>query len=340
MMTSSNGIPLAPLTLPTPRQISQPRINSPARLNHLHHQLHITNHYKFLQTQAKPATIQVLPKTTPTTTTSSFEIPTQSEPVTSPITCSSPWSDQNLSFSPHEPPYIPDSPPPPQPHPPIHNYTHHAHHAQNQNQNQHLQPSRLRYARTSDVFTDYVEHRYARFRPAQSQHNNEMVMANQHPFQAEEYGARQRTIYESIASWFANLAKPPQRDIEMGHAQAPQTDDEEGEEEKSPSCAATFTHRDINGSNPGSGTGSPAVEPVYTPRGIPINEYPLNFHKSSQAMDNMGEENERRTAIVNSFDEEVRDLVDGTDNFLTSCIDGIWVFASGVYSTCIDPFNE
>ncbi|KAI3402543.2 hypothetical protein KGF56_004635 [Candida oxycetoniae] len=305
-----SGIPLPPAT----PHFQEGKIPSTSPIpQNSYHQTHITNHYKFIQTApiayTSPATVQVLPLTS-----SSFDIPTptQSEPLTTPI---SP-SPQDLSslLSPHEPPHEVDL------------------YFPQRQQKLRQQMSRNTGAFfsgnagggcSSDVFTEYVENRFARFRPTESQHNNDVVMNNLHPFQRDDYGVEQKSIFENITTWFKK--KPiVATDLETQSQSPPTTD-------KSASCTAGFLQR-------GEEMGNTA-EPVYTPRGIPINEYPLNFIKQ-QDNSNLGEENERRTAIINSFDEEVRDLVDGVDNFLTSCFDGVWTFTSGLCSTCLDPFDE
>ena len=50
---------------------------------------------------------------------------------------------------------------------------------------------------------------------------------------------------------------------------------------------------------------------IYTPRGIPINEFQLNFNNK----ENQDSIVRRNDEIINSFDDEVRDLINGADNF-------------------------
>ena len=52
-------------------------------------------------------------------------------------------------------------------------------------------------------------------------------------------------------------------------------------------------------------------QPIYTPRGIPINEFQLNFNNK----ENQDSIVRRNDEIINSFDDEVRDLLNGADNF-------------------------
>lgn len=158
--------------------------------------------------------------------------------------------------------------------------------------------------------------RYDRFRPTESQQNNDVVMNNLHPFQRDDYGREPKLFFESVAAWFKSKSNVVQ-DLEMQQQQ-------QEEEEKSESLVNTLIINRENSASP---------HPVYTPRGIPINEFVLNYSKPVDDS-NLGEETERRTAIVNLFDEEVRDLVDGLDNFLTSCFDGIWTFGNDSVDYC------
>lgn len=254
-------------------------------------QLQITNHYKYIQSSNSnvASTIQVLP----ITTTSSFELPspTHSDPLSISTTPEVP-----SLVSPHDPPYDADL--------------------------YYPQRGSIRPRGTSlfgrDVFDEYVGNRYHRFRPTESQQNNDVVMNNMHPFQRDDYGIAPKTFLESIASWFKS--RPAVPDLEM------QQQEEEEEEEKSESLANTVVIPREEDTSP---------QPVYTPRGIPINEFVLNYSKPADDS-NLGEETDRRTAIVNLFDEEVRDLVDGVDNFLTSCFDGIWTFLNDSIDYCSD----
>lgn len=246
-------------------------------------QLQLTSHYKYIQSSETNAasTIQVLP----ITTSSSFEIPspTQSDPLSVSVTPEVP-----SLVSPHDPPYDADLYYP---------------------QRGSIKP-RVTSLFGRDMFDEYVGNRYDRFRPTESQQNNDVVMNNMHPFQRDDYGLEPKTFLESIAAWFKS--KSVVSDLEMQQ----RNDDDDDEDVKSESLHNTVVIDQEDNTSP---------HPVYTPRGIPINEFVLNYSKPVDDS-NLGEETERRTAIVNLFDEEVRDLVDGLDNFLTSCFDGIWTF--------------
>ncbi|KAG5418149.1 hypothetical protein I9W82_004478 [Candida metapsilosis] len=265
-------------------------------------QLQITNHYKYLQSTSNNTTsdhapshnnrtIQVLPITS-NTTSSSFEIPspTQSDPSSISLTPEVP-----SLVSPHDPPYDADLYYP---------------------QRSITRPRGASCLFSRDLFDDYVGSRYDRFRPTESQQNNDVVMNNLHPFQRDDYGREPKSFFESVAAWFKSKPSVVQ-DLEMQQQQ-------QEEEEKSESLGNTLIINRENSASP---------HPVYTPRGIPINEFVLNYSKPVDDS-NLGEETERRTAIVNSFDEEVRDLVDGSDNFLTSCFDGIWTFGNDSVDYC------
>ncbi|KAI5967303.1 hypothetical protein CANMA_003123 [Candida margitis] len=255
-------------------------------------QVHIANHYKYIQSSSTniASTIQVLP----ITTSSSFEIPspTHSDPLSTSLTPEVP-----SLVSPHDPPYDADLYCP---------------------QRASIRPRGTTSLFGRDIFDEYVGHRYDRFRPTESQQNNDVIMNNMHPFQRDDYGVVPKSFLESVASWFK--PRPVVHDLEMQQQR-------EEEEEKSESLPNTvIITREAGESSP---------HPVYTPRGIPINEFVLNYSKPVDDS-NLGEETERRAAIVNSFDEEVRDLVDGSDNFLTSCFDGIWTFFNDSFDYCLN----
>ncbi|KAI5959491.1 uncharacterized protein KGF55_005319 [Candida pseudojiufengensis] len=289
-------------------------LSSPIRPNiKKAHQLnHISKHYKYIQTpptsQVKQAsTIQVLPLLSSTTTTaaiveesSSFDV---ESPTSDPLT---PLSPRDF-ISPHDPPYEADLYFPP--------------------------PNRMKKAinilGTSDIFTEYVEDRYSRFRPNISQHNNDMIMNNLHPFQKENYGIEQKSFLQNLGSWFKSSKKtktiPTTIDLERQDEgrEETQEEEEENQENKSNSFRTIIINQEPE----------QTPQPIYTPRGIPINEYILNYNKIPDNS-NLGEEIERREAIINSFDDDIRDLIDGVDNFLTSCLDGIWMFLMIIWNNC------
>ncbi|KAI5953155.1 hypothetical protein KGF54_002526 [Candida jiufengensis] len=269
----------------------------------IHHHLkkqqqlnHISKHYKYIQTppltQLKQAsTIQVLPLIA---SSSSFDI---DSPTSDPLT---PISPRDF-ISPHDPPFQADLYfPPPK-----------------------IRRSISILGGSSDIFTDYVEDRYSRFRPNVSQHNNDVIMNNLHPFQKDNYGLEQKNFLQNLNSWFKSkpvIAKP----IDLERQDPIQTGGISNSN-KSDSFRTIIINQEPE----------PTPQPIYTPKGIPINEYALNYDKLPDNS-NLGEEIERRAAIVNSFDDDIRDLIDGVDNFLTSCFDGIWFFFSEIWQSCTE----
>ena len=194
--------------------------------------------------------------------------------------------------------------------------------------------------RGNDTFTQFVENRYARFRPSASQHNNEAIMNSMHPYQQDDYGKEKKTALENITnnitSWFKkSLVESPQiskQPLNSDFAAPLAPDLEQNSITRnflttgSPSCPPTVPH-------------TQNAENVCTPRGIPINEYFLNYEKLPLEHTNLVEEIDTRREIINSFDDNVRDLVDGSENFLASCIHGVWNFTSLMCTTCLVPLD-
>ncbi|EMG49856.1 hypothetical protein G210_5300 [Candida maltosa Xu316] len=154
----------------------------------------------------------------------------------------------------------------------------------------------------------FIENRYSRFRPSDSHHNNEVVLSGMHPFQSDSFGVPKKTFFESMSNWFKPKDKvvAPSEDIASN---------------KSSSETILISHEPDN----------TTPQPVYTPRGIPINEFPLNFNK-----DQNEEMLRRNEDIINSLDGDVRDLIDGVDNFLSDCIGGCWDITNSATDYCIE----
>ncbi|RCK54633.1 hypothetical protein Cantr_04781 [Candida viswanathii] len=232
----------------------------------------------------------------PTSTTSyaSFEI-------TSGSISQSPYYSSVL-LSPHNPPYEPDL------------YSPHRHH--------HPPPPQQL---ALGGFNSFVEDRYSRFRPLDSQHNNDGVMSGMHPFQQENYGMPKKNILVAFSNWFK-----PRRTPRLTVVGAPVGDGEgdgegEGEGEKSSSEDTIVISQEPNDNTP---------QPVYTPRGIPINEFPLNFNKENTE-ENSARRGGHNEDIIDSFDDDVRDLINGVDNFLISCLGGAWDLAKSTSDYCM-----
>ncbi|RLV93795.1 hypothetical protein JA1_002205 [Spathaspora sp. JA1] len=217
-----------------------------------------------------------------------------------------PYSDIELSIlSPHQPPYEPSNNPPTS--------------ADNMRARMERQQRRMGFPH-ADMFVEYTEERYRRFRPSDSQQNNEAVISGTHPYQSDKYDNNQENksgFLHMFTSWRKKTPEQQPLDLEPGL---------EGSSSTTPTHFNIIKHLKPNTSrsiilpSPATITQEPGLipTPVYTPKAIPINEFPLNFEKQP------GEDDIRRNQIINSLDDEVRDLIDGVDNFIVECFQGIW----------------
>lgn len=259
----------------------------------------------------------------PTSTTSfaSFEI-------TSGSISQSPYYS-SLFLSPHNPPFEPDlcSPRNPQQLPPAPPSSH------PQQQYHHNSLS-------MGGFNSLMEDRYSRFRPLDSQHNNENIMIGLHPFQQENYGIPKKKLFNSMTNWFKRksssstspstnliLSNNNNNNLQIVNEEEEEEEEGEGDGEKSSSIENTI----IISNEPNDIT----PQPVYTPRGIPINEFPLNFNKEQNNENNLIRNRNRNDDIIDSFDDEVRDLINGVDNFLINCLENVWNLTKSTSDYCL-----
>lgn len=186
-------------------------------------------------------------------------------------------------------------------------------------------------------FDGIVEERYSRFRPLDSQHNNEIIMIGLHPFQQENYGISKKNIFDSLTNWFKWKSSSSSTSSEIppplissnqiiNHQEDKSSDDDNNNhgndnDNDNETIIITQEHNDFT------------PQPVYTPRGIPINEFPLNFNKEQNEENNLTRC--RNEDIINSFDDDVRDLINGVDNFLISCLENCWNLIKSTSESCI-----
>ncbi|CAI5758369.1 unnamed protein product [Candida verbasci] len=204
----------------------------------------------------------------------------------------SPIREYHSSFtSPHNPPYEPDLYYPPPP-------------------KARIRSSIFGENNYSTSIDEFMSNRYNRFRPSNSQHNPDLALDNRHPYQQENYGieSKKSNWYESFKTYFKKQPKDQ-----------PQIDDIEQQE------VPKSSYTDIIIREPES-----TPQPIYTPRGIPINEYPLNYTKTSPTV------NQNLTIVNEELSDELRDLIDGIDNFLISCFQIIWDYIKSVTNWCAD----
>ncbi|KAG7661558.1 uncharacterized protein J8A68_004927 [[Candida] subhashii] len=305
-----------------------------------------TNHHHPLSSPMfsfdKPSPVLELARTSNNIalSSSSFEIESSGS-VSSPV----PYSDLEMSIlSPHQPPFDPLIHPSDHPHRLSKrelNARRHSSLSQTGQLENRLFPH-------YDQFSEFMEERYIRYRPSESQHNNEAILSGKHPFQQDDYGRPKSStsFVRSFTGWFKNLNKPESISGSQNQSQAirmpPDLENQLSEginrsqldfirNLKPNSSRSIINPSPIHNSGISGVVASQVISqepslstpvPLYTPKAIPIIEYPLNFEKGGGVGEN--EDSERRNAIINSLDDDVRDLIDGVDNFLTSCFEGIW----------------
>lgn len=304
--TSSTSIPLADVILPT-----KAATKAKAQAETM-----IPDQYQDLDQRIVP---------TSTTSYASFEI-------TSGSISQSPYYS-SLFLSPHNPPYEPDSLSSPR-------HSNSNSNSQSRNHNHNHNHNRCPQINTAGEslmtrgrgrgggFDGIVEERYSRFRPLDSQHNNEIIMIGLHPFQQENYGISKKNIFDSLTNWFKwkSSSSSPSSDPPPLNSSNPIINDQEDKssddnDNDNDTIIISQEHNDFT------------PQPVYTPRGIPINEFPLNFNKEQNEENNLTRR--RNEDIINSFDDDVRDLVNGVDNFLISCLENCWNLIKSTSESCI-----
>ncbi|EGW31272.1 uncharacterized protein SPAPADRAFT_67348 [Spathaspora passalidarum NRRL Y-27907] len=222
-----------------------------------------------------------------------------------------PYSDIELSIlSPHQPPYEPIN-----------------HPSGSSDPAMRARLDRLEQRRSMfphvDMFVEYTEERYRRFRPSDSQHNNEAIITGNHPYQSDKYESGTKpesSFFYRFTSWRKKPEQQQHQTPDLENQISPVLEGSSTQPHVKHLNLKPNTSRSIIIPSPSTITTEPGLTsaPVYTPKAIPINEYPLNFEKLP------GDDDLRRTQIINSLDDEVRDLIDGVDNFIVECFAGIW----------------
>ncbi|CUM64365.1 uncharacterized protein PRCAT00001967001 [Priceomyces carsonii] len=221
-----------------------------------------------------------------------------------------------------------------------------------------------------DYFQEFMEERLIRWRPSESQFDNEASMNGRHPFQQltdiPSKSDSSKRIFTSLRNWFISekaLTNDLENnisgikgssgpnccaDLSSSRSFSKQTAKNSKKVPKYGDFAAYLNNFNLkpNSSNSMLSVAhpSPALshnaspdnvaitlteEPAmiqelqYTPRALPLKDFELNYERknmeqSSERQDQNGNE------IINSMDEEIRDLIDGVDNFLSDCISNIW----------------
>lgn len=223
----------------------------------------------------------------------------------------------------------------------------------------------------ADYFEDYMEERIARWRPGNSQFNVEDTMDGNHPYQKENFELEKKAAkirpynpFVTLRSWFNEKAaisdlENQAQDMNLRTINTnPNYFNAEDLGSQIPEIAQRINAIKfrINSSNSiipkPFKTGdfqssivakvarnsythqepSPIEGPSYTPKALPFNEFDLNFETKGCISGHKVEQDSN--AIVDSMDEDVRDLLDGSDNFLFDCFRSLWYVCSSTRNAC------
>ncbi|ABN64406.2 predicted protein [Scheffersomyces stipitis CBS 6054] len=215
---------------------------------------------------------------------------------------------------------------------------------------------------TGDYLQEYMEDRLVRWRPSDSQHNNELSINGNHVYQQDVslQRAQSRGMFSNFGTWFSRMYKetppPPteqpapnteetsslqQSPVELRlvqrSADIPDYRDILSNVQFKPnssiSCLPkTTTKMRDNHSHITIVVNEPTAAeiPLYTPNGMPLKQYLLDFEKEDSHNESRGDSN----AIFNSLDQEVRELISGVDNFILDFFSQSWQCITNVVSGC------
>ncbi|KAK6460728.1 hypothetical protein DFJ63DRAFT_315389 [Scheffersomyces coipomensis] len=247
--------------------------------------------------------------------------------------------------SPHEPPF---------PVPPIHP-------KQGPVRQKVINQNNTRLFAPTDHFQEYIEERLIRWKPSDSQHNNESTIIGNHPFQSLEYdkvGKKNNKpfkLFSTLGSWFnpiEELETMESQDLEAGLSSIDsiqpsveilnikKINDNNNNYDKiignlllKPNSSISILPLSQRSTpQPISNQPSAIQAPNYTPKGIPFKDYEINFEKRRET--NEPNNSDDDLSLLDTLDDDVRHLVDGIDNFVINCIDGIWNFFSSFGNLC------
>ena len=222
----------------------------------------------------------------------------------------------------------------------------------------------------TDYFQDYMEERMARWRPGHSQFNVDDTMNGKHPYQQETIEQDDKAAkinsynpFITLKAWFnrkaaipdlenqtttANIRKCEEQNEPMKDTLRPQLPEISERLKKiefkinssnsiipkpfkTGECSHitkvlrySSTQQELN-----------SIEgPSYTPKALPFNDYDLNFETKDCFSSHKTEQGSN--AIVDSMDEDIRDLLNGFDNFLSDCFQSFLKACSSTGKMCFN----
>lgn len=197
---------------------------------------------------------------------------------------------------------------------------------------------------SGDAYQDYLEDRLASWRPNQSQHNSNLVLNGNHPYHAQNFGKLSPPRINSglfLFSWFGNKSDDlekqlnsvsPQKSVEKVQLTAFYTASDFTSPNQDihnllktvqfqPNSSNSFLPRTktvrSNAAIHSSTAGESPTEVAFTPYAIPLSEFELNYNRRSRGED----------MNINDHDmlgDEMLGIINGTENFVTSCFHGFF----------------
>ncbi|KAK6455808.1 uncharacterized protein RJT20DRAFT_129178 [Scheffersomyces xylosifermentans] len=207
-----------------------------------------------------------------------------------------------------------------------------------------------------DYFQEFMEERLVRWRPSDSHHNNEISIAGRHAYQQDNYchskAEQTTTIVSSLTGWLfkrkvvelvpESISDPIliegtsdslQRSPTMLRVVRPTSgfpnysqiiEEMNLKPNSSISCLVNSPKRELAHSSNATfmiaDEPEPITEPLYTPHALAFDDYALNYMKSDQHQE---VEVIGGSAIVNSLDEDVRQMIQAVDFFI-DCFCDSW----------------
>lgn len=188
---------------------------------------------------------------------------------------------------------------------------------------------------SGDAFRECMEERLLRWKPTDSQHNAELILSGRHPYQAKKFGVKSGVSGNSSSlfsmNWFSSKSKDTSTafvtasttPVPITCPQQPSPNDPDIDH------MLKQVHFNANSSNsilPATTidsnaailltTGEELIHP-YTPNAIPLAGFQLNFNRCrNQQLEGNGN-------IYDSMNHDIIRILDGSDNFLTTCFQSI-----------------
>lgn len=206
---------------------------------------------------------------------------------------------------------------------------------------------------SANSFQEFMEDRLLRWRPSDSQHNTDVLMEGKHPFTEQNFGNNvdqsKKGYSLNVFNWFSSKNNNTTNTCDLEKQEVEPSDvfytAEVGSSHGDIMCrygqgrsqdldlALRSVHANGNSSNSilptftakpvlseaiqseqlPSATGS-SVGPTYTPNAIPFSEFELDFNTRNRNEINQPD------YTFDSLGNDVLELINGNDNFITSCL--------------------